>query len=430
MYVKRIVLESIRGFRELDFSLQRPDNSYAGWTVFTGDNGSGKSALLKALAVALTGLESARALQTSFSGWVTAGAKRGVIAVELVPTAGDDGYSESGRTATGSFWAELAITNGSREPALERSVKYTRKRKTAARGPWANEPNGWFACGYGPFRRTAGTSPDAQRLMVGPARVARFVTLFREDASLAECENWVRDLKFRSMENYEEDTRRLDVVKRLLNDDLLENGLEVERIDSEGLWLRDRSDVVLPMGDMSDGYRAALALLMDILRHLMETYGLDGLWEEQNGRIVLRRSGVVLIDEIDVHLHPEWQRRIGFWLKEHMPKVQFLVTTHSPLICQSADPGGLFHLTEPGSLDEPFRIEERDYRRIIAAKPDTILLSPAFNLSHTRSPVAVQKRSRFADLTAKEQGPGLTVEEKREKQLLFDFMADLEERTA
>ncbi len=43
MYITRIVLRNIRGFAELDFDLTRPDGSYAGWTVFTGDNGSGKS---------------------------------------------------------------------------------------------------------------------------------------------------------------------------------------------------------------------------------------------------------------------------------------------------------------------------------------------------------------------------------------------------
>jgi predicted ATPase len=54
------------------------------------------------------------------------------------------------------------------------------------------------------------------------------------------------------------------------------------------------------------------------------------------------RSGVELIDEVDAHLHPEWQREVGFWLKRHFPKIQFLVTTHSPSICQAAAPNGLF----------------------------------------------------------------------------------------
>ena len=426
MYVKRIVVENIRGFRRLDFSLQRRDESYAGWTVFTGDNGSGKSALLKAIAIALTGLDAARALQASFAGWVRCGEGQGAVALELVPTDGDDSFKGGGKTTTEPFWAEFGISNSSKAPALERSKKYTGKRKTAARGPWYHEPAGWFSCGYGPFRRTAGTSTDAQRLMVAPGPVARFVTLFREDASLAECENWLRELKFRTIEEREGDRPKLELVQKILNDDLLQNGLGVERIDSDGLWLRDRSGVILPMADMSDGYRAVLALMTDILRHLMDVYGLDGLTEERDGRTVVRRSGVVLIDEVDVHLHPEWQRQLGFWLKAHLPNIQFLVTSHSPLICQSADPNGIFHLSEPGSDAEPYPVSEEDYGKIVAAKPDTILLSPAFNLEHTRSPLAVRKRQRYADLAAKEAGSGLSPDEQREKQLLLDFTQDVE----
>ena len=49
--------------------------------------------------------------------------------------------------------------------------------------------------------------------------------------------------------------------------------------------------------------------------------------------------GVVLIDEVDAHLHPTWQRRIGLWFREHFPKLQFIVSTHSPLICQAATVG-------------------------------------------------------------------------------------------
>ena len=62
-----------------------------------------------------------------------------------------------------------------------------------------------------------------------------------------------------------------------------------------------------------DGYRAALALLSDILRHLINAYGVQGLTERDGeGKLRVVRSGIVLIDEIDAHLHPEWQREIGF----------------------------------------------------------------------------------------------------------------------
>ena len=423
MYVKRIVLENVRGFRHLDFSLERDGGTYAGWTVFTGDNGSGKSALLKAMALALAGQDSARSLQESFRGWTRSGEGQGIIALELVPTESDDHFQDPGRTKFGPFWAELHVVNGGKEPFLQRGAKYVKKGRTAHRGPWTEQPRGWFSCGYGPFRRTSGTSPSAQRLMSSPGRVARFVTLFREDASLAECENWLKELKFQQTESRQEDADKLALVHRMLDDDLLQNGLRVDHVDSEGLWLRDTADIVLPMADMSDGYRAALALMTDILRHLIEVYGLADLVVQQGDRTVVKRSGVVLIDEIDVHLHPEWQRQIGFWLKQHMPWIQFLVTTHSPLICQAADPCGLFRLPEPGSDVDPFRLSEDDRMRIIAEKPTEILLSPAFGLTHTRSPVAVRCRERHAELAAKKASVGLTPQEEKEGQKLLPYVA-------
>ncbi len=148
---------------------------------------------------------------------------------------------------------------------------------------------------------------------------------------------------------------------------------------------------------MSDGYRAAAALLAGIVRHLIGTCGVGGLTTKTpDGKTVVRRSGVVLIDVIDAHLHPAWQREIGFWRKRHFPNLQFLVTTHSPIICQATDKNGLFRLPEPGSSDIPRRLTDEEYQKVIASRPDTILLSPAFGLQDTRSPRAVAARAEYA----------------------------------
>jgi predicted ATP-binding protein involved in virulence len=54
--------------------------------------------------------------------------------------------------------------------------------------------------------------------------------------------------------------------------------------------------------------------------------------------------GVILIDEIDLHLHPKWQRKVLSDLHNAFPKIQFIVTTHSPFIIQSIDKGKLINL--------------------------------------------------------------------------------------
>jgi predicted ATP-binding protein involved in virulence len=191
-------------------------------------------------------------------------------------------------------------------------------------------------------------------------------------------------------------------------------------VDSGGLWLKQPDGATLDLRDMSDGFRSAAALVMDLMRHMVDVYGAAGLTDEQGA---INHSGVVLIDEIDAHLHPEWQRKIGGWFKKLFPKIQFIVSTHSPLICQAADEGGIFHLSAPGTGSKPFRVSNDDYRKIIAGRPDAILLSPAFGLEYTRSPRAVEARREYSRLQAKQRSVALSKEE-RKKQLELELFVE------
>lgn len=423
MYISKIELKNIRGFKNLEFELVRPDDTYAGWTVFTGDNGSGKSSLLKAIAVGLTGKETARALQPNFQRWVREGATNGSIELTIAPEKGIDEFTGGGKTAYKAFQATVVLhANGK-----DTNVDVLEAQKTARRGLWAAGSQGWFACGYGPFRRVFGASSDTMRLMVG-ATTERFVTMFQEAASLAEVDQWLRSLNHKKLENKPVETAHLELLTEILRDELMPNGITVDRVDSDGLWLKDRNGLQLAWNDMSDGYRSALALLADILRHLINAYGIDGLAEiGADGKLIIVKGGVVMIDEIDAHLHPEWQREIGFWLVKHFPKIQFLVTTHSPIICQAADRNGLFVLPEPGSSDSPRPLTKDDYEKVISSRPDTILLTPAFGLENTRSPRAVAGRAEYSKLMSKQRaGAKLTKDENIKVQQLQLF-ADTDE---
>lgn len=404
MYIDRITLAGLRGFDSLEFSLRRDDGSYPGWTVITGDNGSGKSTLLKAVAVALAGKDTARALQPSFRGWVRDGEHLGSVELDVVRVAQDDDLTAAGKAPQGAFPARIEFRNGQKEPQLEIGKPATKSSKsyvTPQRTIWSADARGWFSCGYGPFRRVFGASAEATRQMMAPA-TGRYATLFQEAASLAEVDEWLRSLSHKALEGRDPEKRQLGVILELLRDELLPNQITVDRVDSDGLWLRDRTGLCLAWSDMSDGYRSALALLTDILRHLFDAYGEANLVQrDDHGRLCVARSGVVLIDEIDAHLHPEWQREIGFWLKRHFPFIQFIVTTHSPIICQAADTNGLFVLPEPGSDDKPRALTTEEYRVVVAAKSDTILRSSAFGLQNTRSPRAVEARAEYSALNAK-----------------------------
>jgi energy-coupling factor transporter ATP-binding protein EcfA2 len=431
MYIKKIILKNIRGFEELEFDLERDDGTYQGWTVFTGDNGSGKSALLKAIAVCLTGKDTARALQPSFNRWIRDGAEgqEAFIQLEIVRCDQDDAFSAAGPPPTRTFPVKIQFSNGNKETIIEAILppgKY-KKYKIPQRTIWSNDAKGWFACGYGPFRRIFGSSPEAVRLMVAPA-TERFVTMFQEAASLAEVDQWMRNLKHKEFEGKTSERQQLELLLDILRDDLMPNQITVDRVDSDGLWLRDRNGVQLAWNEMSDGYRAAIALLADIVRHLVHTFGYENLAEKgPDGKWRISRSGVVLIDEIDAHLHPEWQREIGFWLKRHFPQIQFLVTTHSPIICQAADPKGLFVLPEPASGNPPRQLSPDEYVKVIASRPDTILLTPAFGMKNTRSPRAVDARAEFARLQAKKRAGSQLTDEEQERTKQLQLFADTDE---
>ena len=422
MYIKRIILKNIRGFKELDFDLTRGDGSYAGWTVFTGDNGSGKSALLKAIAVGLVGKETARALQPSFQGWIREGEKDALIQIELVEGSDEEDFSiplVAGEIRPLQTQLKIELKKLGREIKLQDAGENYHPQEfpeirgfEGIKGYWPL----WFICGYGPFRRVFGASFDAAQRM-SATNIENFITLFDESASLAEVDKWLRNLHHKSLERNDKAYQNLQLLLEILRDELLPNQITVDRVDSDGLWLKDGNGVELAWSDMSDGYRTALALLADILRHMISQY--QNLWpyplrpeNGPDGKPFIERSGVVLIDEIDAHLHPEWQQKIGFWLKRHFPNIQFLVTTHSPIICQAADDNGLFVLPEPGSQDKPKALSKEEYSRVIASRPDTILLTSAFGLQNTRSPRAVEGRAEFAKLKSKSRaGAQLSPEE-------------------
>lgn len=437
MYVNRVSLRNIKGFTEADLDFATTDDVHEGWSVITGDNGSGKTALLRAIALAILGPEQSRGLVQDLRGWVTEGQSEGTISVEIAPDHLIDRTAKGGQPVQSTFWAEVAITRtevaGARPDqtwVISATDVFRNKRKSATNGPWAPSTNGWFTLGYGPFRRMYGSSPDAQRLMVIPGRIPHFATLFKEDATLSEGEEWAKQLNYQRLEDNAESAEALDGLITLVAHDFLREGVHIKGVTSDGISLEDSAGRVVPLSDMSDGYRSALAMLMDIYRHMLTAYGAKGLVEKTDDGPVVARPGVVLIDEIDAHLHPAWQREIGFWLKAHFPKVQFIVTTHSPIVCQAADGGRIYNIPSPSRQRAPFQLSHGDFEAVIAGKPDEILLSPAFDLEHTRSPRAVRARTRRASLKAKQAAGGaLSTSEQAEFDDLALFSADFDVKT-
>jgi predicted ATP-binding protein involved in virulence len=102
--------------------------------------------------------------------------------------------------------------------------------------------------------------------------------------------------------------------------------------------LRLRDGRVMPFRQLSDGYRLTLAMVADIAFRCVVLNPHLGPAATQE------TSGVVLVDELDLHLHPRWQRNIAEDLRRAFPKLQFIVTTHSPFIVQSMKIGEVLSL--------------------------------------------------------------------------------------
>ncbi|MET1071386.1 MAG: AAA family ATPase [Umezawaea sp.] len=392
MHISRVRLRNIKGFhgaREVDIELRAP-----GWTVIAGRNGSGKTTLLRAIALAITGPTVANTLVSDFENWISAGSRTADAEVLLThdDTAdrlADSLFSHEPLQAVLRWTAPHDTTpfNGV-QPELA-SVDHN---ASMSDGPWDRNPNGWFCAAYGPFRRLAGGAGDVQRLMVRPGPVARLATLFQEDASLAEGVSWLIRQHLRALEGQEGAEELKRTALALLGDGLLPDHYRIDHVDSEGLWIVV-GEHRFPLREMSDGYRTVVALVVDLLKQIHQTYGslkTDGL--------AVLAPGVVIIDEVDAHLHVSWQKRIGGWLKEHFPDIQFIVTTHSPYVCQAADPGGLIRLPGP-TEDEPPRVVDQDlYERIVYGSGDDAILSELFGLDSPYSEEAERLRAELVDL--------------------------------
>ncbi|GAB3949268.1 AAA family ATPase [Micromonospora vulcania] len=234
--------------------------------------------------------------------------------------------------------------------------------------------------------------------MLSPGPVARLASLFHEDASLAEGVGWLIEQHLRSLEERPGAEEVKNAAIEVLRDGLLPDGYDIARVDSEGLWVT-KDGHLYPLREMSDGYRTVASLVVDLIKQIHEAYG-ELLVDFSGATPRITAPGVVIIDEIDAHLHVSWQKRIGEWLKGHFPQIQFIVTTHSPYICQSADPGGLISLPGPEEMRPPRVVDEDLYERVVFGSGDDAVMSDLFGLDTPYSERAEALRAELVQLEA------------------------------
>ncbi len=430
MWVESITLDNIKCFQqqEINFTLNPTAAHHQAkpykWITLLGENGVGKSTILQTLALLLAGPEAAKELMPRPAGWLRDQSSPGKITITLHKENGDMGtFGEDKKrqtfsysySVTGSKALEIGNAKNRQtytEPALIEDP--TKILSWLRANTFASGNQGWFAVGYGAFRRLTRLSQVIIPSLEQPKRSSNFFTQFNEDTSLSSFERWMVYLDYRlAKDQTDTKAQKMKRVGEEAITKLLPGKVQIVGVTAEGLieFLVDGQRV--PSISLSDGFRSVIALAGDLIWRLMQAFP-----ELDDPAIA---SGVVLIDELDIHLHPSWQREIAVWLQQVFPNLQFFVATHSPLVAAGA--GAKSKTLRLDMVGNQLKITEIPYVDL-AAGVDRTLKSPAFGLQSTYSPPTEYKIQRYHELQSK--NGGLSEAELSEYEQLQLFMKEVQ----
>ncbi len=360
LLIRRISLRDIRCFETFDLELADADEPPDLFTTVLGDNAAGKSTLLRSIALGLSSESDASALIKQLPGaFVRRGADEGSIQLELCDP-------ENGR--------KLAITT--RIQKNDAPDERIRKETEPDPFPWREV----FVCAYGTNRsRQAAASYESYILHQA------VISLFDDDTVLQNPE--VVLLR-------QEPRLRSELERRLLSILMLdEPGYEVTcprtGVEIHGPW-GDH-----PLRTLSDGYRSTAQWVLDFLA-----------WSIYAGRFANGSDvgGILLVDELEQHLHPRWQRHIVQRLRQQFPKTQVFASTHTPLAAAGTadvEAGRLLRL-KAVQPEGAINAVEIDPSSLAGLRADQVLASEAFGLYTSRSPGSEGDIARYAELLGKE----------------------------
>jgi uncharacterized protein (TIGR02646 family) len=340
--IRRVIMEDFKGIDhlELNFPEVGPDGKYAGSMMLLADNGAGKTSVLQGIALAMMGADRANKLK-------------------IRP---DRMLRNSGETE----WGIL-----SKKPARIRVEFHSGDYSEIVLDPTRLEFSGQSKypdalIAYGAHRLL---DHRTRRSNLTTARVA---TLFDSKAVVGHPEAWL------AQDNipFEPIARALAEILVLQADDGLVR-------DADGnIFVRTYGQPT-PIEVLSDGYRSVIAMAVDAMRWLLAD------WPELE-----TARGVVLVDEVDAHLHPRWKLQIMGALREAMPQVQFIATTHDPLCLRGMGPGEVAVMKRSSLQRFDLVTDLPDFRGMSA---EQLLMSDYFGLSTTSDPTLDVLLARKAD---------------------------------
>ena len=362
MYIEKVLIENIKGIKHLELNFDEP----AGWHVLIGDNASGKTTIMRVLSLLLIGEIGAKSLYTSWNEWLKEGENNARVDITTNVKTDLELFDKHWKDQLNDLWVAI------NEPKLWKglptinlkvffeknknifgmdSVKVFFHNKEASTPYIPNYEQFsylYFSAGYGSFRRLTGETPfqgKEENSNEVEKKVKSHISIFDERYGLIDVVKWLKHLKFQQLENKPEGEVLNYLFTFLNNSELLPHGVKIYEVNSDNIFFKTIDNHIIDVFELSDGYRTILATFFDIIHKMLFTYKQDFVFEEiKKGNILINLEGVVLIDEVDAHLHPTWQARIGEWFTKYFPKVQFIVTTHSPIICRAAVKGSIWKL--------------------------------------------------------------------------------------
>ena len=346
MKINHIRIKNFRGYEDLEVTLNPNFN------LFIGDNGSGKTAILEALTVAIG----------SFFLGIRGMNARGFHKKDIRIATFD--HSEEYQfpveiEAQGEIyqqtisWLRTLNTDKQNEKKWNRTTtRYANEIKDLASeadnavrsGERINLPLlVYYATGrlFDVARDTDELLKDKNEKMQISSRFRTYERSLEAKSTHKKFQKWFRSKELSRIQKGGSSDVSLEVVKNTIIDSMpscVNIFYEFDPDKPQGLKIELEDGRILPFNSLSDGTRNFFAIIADM------AYMCITLNPHLKERALEETEGVVLIDELDLHLHPDWQRKIIAVLRETFPKVQFIATTHSPFLIQETGEGQLIIL--------------------------------------------------------------------------------------
>jgi predicted ATPase len=407
MYLSKIKLTNIRSIDDLEITFD--EGKEPGWHVILGDNGSGKSTVIRSIALGIAGPDALVVLRQTWDKWQQKDKDYSKILLSFQP-------QEMTSTTIYSLMIQKIFQPLSEIKKTGFSYKINDEEVSFERRRVVNI----FSASFGTMRHFSIGSRDSETSWDSIPWIANHLSGLGENISLSRGLYWLQTLHIEQLEAEKLEKKKLEFLGKILAfinaSGLFPNGEIIHGVSSQDVFLKDANGKIISIHDMSDGFRSVASLLFELLAQMYLYFGEEKFLlylNTKNGTI--EAPAIVAIDEVDAHLHPTWQKEIGVWFTKTFPKTQFIVTTHSPIVCRAAANGGsIWRLPAPGTGEKAYRVKGAELNRVLYGDILDAFSTDLFGEDVSRSPEAARMLSRLAKLNMKNARGTITPEEKIE----------------